>query len=72
MIDIFVDGENLSANEIKFSSSDIELIQASDDAANLTVNINEEAKPGTYTITISGKTFSISCAITPTSCPSLL
>lgn len=55
LIDIFVDGENLSANEIKFSSSDIELIQASDDAANLTVNINEEAKPGTYTITISGK-----------------
>lgn len=55
LVDIFVDGENLSSSKLNFSSSDFEIIDVSDDADVITVNLKEEIKSGTYTLNVSGK-----------------
>ena len=55
LIDIFVEGENLSSSRTKFSSLDLEIIDISDDADFITVSVDDKAKAGTYNLTISGQ-----------------
>ena len=55
LVDIFVDGDNLSQSKVNFSSSSFELVDISNSVDLITVNINEETKPGTYTLNVSGQ-----------------
>ena len=45
----------LSSSKVNFSSSNFELIDISNGVDLITVNLNEETKPGTYTLNVSGQ-----------------